>query len=123
MRIATMLGAAALVLAPLSLGCASGPKLPPKASPEEVQIFFPGTSPTESFKAMGTITEAASLATSDEELIAAARKRAAAMGADALIIRSIRRTTEGAVATDVQLEERKILEGIAIYYPAKHPKT
>ncbi|MBI4513343.1 MAG: hypothetical protein HY702_04455 [Gemmatimonadetes bacterium] len=87
-----------------------------------MQVFFPGTMPTEAFKALGTFTEAVSLATPDEELIALARKRAAEMGADALIIRSIRRTTEGQVATDLQLEQRKILDAMAVYYPAKHPK-
>lgn len=101
--------------------CASVPKLPPKESPEAVEVFYPGSYPSEPFKAIATLSEAAPLSASDESLIAAVRRRAAAMGADALLIRSIRRTTEGQAALDLNQEERKIVEAVAVYYPSKHP--
>jgi hypothetical protein len=106
----------------LAAGCASTPDLPPKESPEEVELYFPGSYPTEEYKVVATITERRSLGTDDDELIAAARARAARLGADALLIRALRRTTEGEVATDLSREEEKILEAIAVYYPSRHPQ-
>ncbi len=102
--------------------CASGPKLPPKDSSEDVELYFPGMFPTEEFKTLADFTESALLTVPDEQLIAKARSRAARLGADALLIRAIRLTTEGAAATDLQQEERKVLEAVAVYYPSRHPK-
>ncbi|MGH7545221.1 MAG: hypothetical protein ACREKI_03470 [Gemmatimonadota bacterium] len=101
--------------------CASVPKLPPKDSPEAVQVFYPGSYPTEEFKTIATLSESAPLSVPDESLIAAVRRQAASMGADAVLIRSIRRTTEGQAAVDLNQEERKIIEAVAVYYPSKHP--
>lgn len=106
----------------LWVGCASVPKLPPKASPQDVELYFPGTYPSEEFKAITTFSESGPLTASDEQLIAAARRRAARLGADALLIRSIRQTTEGTAATDLEREEEKILEAVAVYYPSRQPK-
>lgn len=102
--------------------CASVPKLPPKESPEEVEVYFPGSYPSQDFKALATISESQALSVSDDDLIEAARRQAARLGADALLIRSIRRTTEGEVSTDLNREEQKILEAIAVYYPSRHPQ-
>lgn len=104
----------------LALACASVPKLPPKASPDEVEVFYPGTMPTEEFKALATLQESDDLSVPDEELIARLRRRAAELGADALLIRAIRRTTEGEVGVDLNRPEEKIVEAVAVYYPARH---
>jgi hypothetical protein len=103
----------------LALACASVPKLPPKASPDEVEVFFPGTMPTEEFKALATLRESADLGVSDEVLIARLRRRAAELGADALLIRTIRRTAEGEVGVDLNRPDEKIVEAVAVYYPAR----
>jgi hypothetical protein len=101
--------------------CASVPKLPPKDSPEAVQVFYPGSYPTEAFKTIATLSESVSLSVPDEALIAEVRRQAASLGADAVLIRSIRRTTEGQQAVDLNQEERKIIEAVAVYYPSQHP--
>lgn len=111
------------VLSGLAWACASVPKLPPKESPEAVEVFYPGSYPTEEFKTLTILSESVALGVPDDQLVARVRQRAAELGADGLMIRSIRRTTEGQVAADLAQEERKILEAVAIYYPAKHPSA
>jgi hypothetical protein len=102
-------------------GCGSGVSLPP-VSPDDVEVFMVGSFPTESYKVMAQLTESMSLSTPDQEVIEAVKVRAAEMGADALIIDSLRRTTEGGIETDLRQEILKIIEARAIYFPARHPE-
>lgn len=102
-------------------GCGPGVELPP-VSPEEVDVFMPGLFPTESYKVLARITESMPLNTTDDEIIERAKAQAAEMGADALVIDSIRRTTEGGIETDLRQEQLKILEARAVYYPSQHPE-
>ena len=108
--------ASALVLA---AGCASTPKLPPKASPEEVRVYDPsiGQFPPDNYKTLAPIRVERPLGTEQGELIQALRAEAAKLGADAIIIRRIGRTTEGAVEPDLTREERAVAEALAIYFP------
>lgn len=101
--------------------CGGGVKLPPVA-PQDVQIFMPGTFPSESYKVMSRISESMPLNTPDNEIIDVARSAAAEVGADALLIDSIRRTTEGGIETDLRQEQLKIIEARAIYFPSRHPE-
>jgi type IV pilus biogenesis protein CpaD/CtpE len=108
--------ASALVLA---AGCASTPKLPPKASPEEVRVYDPsiGQFPPENYKAIGPIRVERPLGTAQSELILALRTEAAKLGADGIIIQRIGRTAEGAADPDLMRDERAVAEALAIYYP------
>lgn len=110
-----------MVLAAIVAGCGGGVKLPPVA-PEDVEVFLPGAYPTEEYKVIASITERAPIQTDDRDLIKMGKERAAKLGADGLIVSRIRSTAEGAVVTDVQREIEKILEGLAIYFPSKHPE-
>lgn len=101
--------------------CGSGVKLPPVA-PEDVEVFLPGTFPTESYKVMARFSESMPLNREDADLIAAVKAMAAEVGADALIIDAIRRTSEGGIDTDLRQEQLKIIEARAIYYPSRHPE-
>lgn len=102
-------------------GCGSGVKLPP-VSPDDVQVFMPGTFPSDEYKVLSKIQEAYSLDTSDSELIDRAKARAAELGADAILIDSIRLTSEGGIEMDLNQQQQKILEARAVYYPSKHPE-
>jgi len=108
--------ASALVLA---AGCASTPKLPPKASPEEVRVYDPsiGQFPPDNYKTLAPIRVERPLGTEQGELIQALRAEAARLGADAIIIRRIGRTTEGATDLDLTRDERAVAEALAIYFP------
>jgi hypothetical protein len=96
-------------------GCAAA-KLPPKASPEEVRVFMPNTGivPEEGYKVIGPVRADGPPATPDADIVAKMRANAAKLGADALIVNVIRRSTEG--ASGGGLDERKIGEGLAIYW-------
>ncbi|UCF18549.1 MAG: hypothetical protein JSU87_11435 [Gemmatimonadota bacterium] len=114
----------ALLMTVLAAGlaaCGGGVQLPAVA-PEQVEIFMPGSLPLEEYETLATIQEQGPLGIADQELIDRARARAAERGADALLILEIRQTTEGAVEMNLAQEQLKILEGRAIYYPAKHPE-
>jgi len=95
--------------------------LPPVA-PEDVEIFMPGSFPSESYKVMARLTESMPLNTSDDDIIDAVKAKAAEVGADALLIDAIRRTTEGGIETDLRQEQLKIIEARAIYFPSRHPE-
>ena len=101
--------------------CGGGVTLPPVA-PQDVEIFMPGAFPSESYKVMARLTESMPLNTSDDEIIEVARGAAAEVGADALLIDAIRRTTEGGIETDLRQEQLKIIEARAIYFPSRHPE-
>ncbi len=81
-----------------------------------------GAFPTEGYRVMARLAESMDLNTPDEEMIEVVKVKAAEMGADALIIDSLRRTTEGGVETDLRQEQRKIIEARAVYFPARHPE-
>ncbi len=102
-------------------GCGSGVTLPAVA-PEEVEIFMPGAFPVEDYKVLSRLEADVPLSASDQDLIDQARARAAGLGADALVIQSIRRTTEGGIELNLEQEQRKVLVGLAVYYPSKHPE-
>ncbi len=109
-----------LALAVPLAGCSSSLSLPP-VEPEAVELFYPGSAPAEDYKVLARITQEVALDTDDQKLIQQAQARAAELGADALIISSIRTNTEGAVSTDLDFEPRKIIEALAIYFPSRHP--
>lgn len=103
-------------------GCGGGVSLP-AVSPTDVEVFDVGWFPTEGYRVIARLTESMTLSTPDEEIIEVLKVKAAEMGADALIIDSIRPTTEGRVETDSHEEQQKIIEARAVYFPARHPET
>jgi len=114
---------AALALVPVLAAlwsCASAPKLPPKAGPDEVAVYDPnvGQYPPEGYKAIGSIRVERPLGTSQAELILALRTEAAKLGADGIIIESITRSTEGTIDGDLSRDPTVIATARAIYYPA-----
>lgn len=111
----------AVVLVAGALACGGGVTLPP-VQPEDVEIFMPGVAPMEDYEVLARIEDDASLDTPDQELIDRAKARAAQLGADAVLITSIRQTTEGQIDTDLSREQRKIIEALAVYFPAQHPE-
>lgn len=102
-------------------GCGSAVQLPP-VEPEQVEIFMPGSFPTEDYEVIARISESVDLNTPDREVIDMAQERAAELGADALVIQAIRRTSEGEVEMNLQQEQQKIIEALAVYYPSRHPE-
>ena len=111
----------AVVMSVGLLACGGGVTLPPVA-PQDVEVFYPGQMPSETYEVMARIQEDRPLQTDDDVLIDAARAQAAQMGADALVVTSIRRTTEGQIETDLGREQMKILEALAVYFPSRHPE-
>ena len=109
------------VLAAGLAGCGSGVQLPP-VEPDQVEVFMPGSFPTEDIKVISRIEEAVDLSTPDREVIEIAKERAAQVGADAVVITSIRRTSEGQVELNLEQEQQKILEAMAVYFPSRHPE-
>ena len=106
-----------LVLMALIAGCASAPKLAPKASPEDVQVFYPnsGVNPPADYKVYGPLKIVRPLSTTDAAIVAELRAEAARVGADGIIIQQIRRGSEGSTSGNVQ-DDRKIGEALAIYW-------
>lgn len=111
-----------LVILALAFGlvaCAGGPDLPPKSGPEEVELIDPrlGQQPDEGYKTIGPIEVSAPLGTPQSELTTMLRARAAELGADAVIFKSIRQNTEGEIRVTAGEEEELIATGTAIYWP------
>lgn len=102
-------------------GCGSGVQLPP-VQPDDVEVFMPGSFPMEEYKIIARISESVDLNTPDSEVIDMAQERAAELGADALVITAIRRTSEGQIEMNLQQEQQKIIEALAVYYPSRHPE-
>lgn len=119
MRYLTALFVAVLVAG--AVGCGPRVQLPPVA-PEVVEVFLPGSYPEEQYKTLREIVTQVPLNVSDAELIDRARAQAAEIGADALVISGIRRTTEGEIELNLQQEQVKILQALAVYYPSRHPE-
>jgi len=101
--------------------CGSKVNLPP-VSPEDVEVYLPGTLPTESFKVMSQFEEAFELNAPDTAVVNAAKEWAAEQGADAVLIDAIRRTTEGEVQYDITRPQEKIVIARSIYFPSRHPE-
>lgn len=112
---------AALGLA-LLVGCASAPALPPKAGPEEVELYNPnaGQFPPEGYRTIGPVEAQLPLGSSTQDLMMALRAEGARLGADAVILREIRQSTEGSVAASGR-EEMVIATGLAVYWPEPTP--
>jgi hypothetical protein len=59
----------------------------------------------------------------ERDMVTEARQQAADLGADALIIRSLRTTQSGGGLAETNASrDRKILEALAVYYPSRHPE-
>jgi hypothetical protein len=111
-----------LVLAAILAGCAAATPRPPKAGPEEVRFYNPNAAqhPPAGYRTIGPIRVERPMGTADAELYLALRAEAARLGADAVILRSVRRSTEGD-ASMIGRDERVIAEGIAVYWPDPQP--
>lgn len=96
-------------------------ELPP-VQPESVMLYYPGRMPDGNFKVLARLDETGPESMTDQELVDRVRARAADLGADALIIDTIRTTTEGQVNLDTNQPTEKIIEARAIYFPSKHPE-
>jgi hypothetical protein len=120
MKYLTALFAAAVMVGLAS--CGSGVSLPP-VSPDDVEVFMVGSFPMEGYRVMARLSETMHLNTPDEEIIEAVKVRAAEMGADALIIDSLRQITDR-IETDPSVEQHgtKIIEARAVYFPGRHPE-
>ena len=110
-----------LVLAACSSG---GPKVTlPPVEPQDVEIFFPGDFPEQDYRTLKLIEIQDMISADDREMVMKARQTAADLGADALIIRSLRTTTAGGGLADANASrDRKVLEALAVYYPSAHPE-
>lgn len=111
----------AVVLTASVLACGGGVQLPP-VQPQDVEVFMPGQPPSERYEVLARIQEDVSLDTPDQQLIDRAQAEAAELGADALVITAIRRTTEGQIETNLGQEQMKIIEALAVYFPSRHPE-
>ncbi len=109
-----------LALAVPLAGCSPSLSLP-SVEPEAVEVFYPGSAPAEDYKVLARIDEEAPIDADYQELVERAQARAAKLGADALIISSIRTNTEGTVSTNLDFEPKKIIEALAVYFPSRHP--
>ncbi len=95
----------------------------PPVEPQNVEVFFPGDFPSEKYETLKSIQLEDMISVDDREMVTKARQMAADLGADALIIRSLRTTQSGAGLADANASrDKKILEALAVYYPAKHPE-
>ena len=94
----------------------------PAVQPESVTLYYPGRMPDDNFKVLARLDETGPETMTDQELVDRVRARAADLGADALIIDTIRTTTEGQVNLDTNQPTEKIIEARAIYFPSKHPE-
>ncbi|HUH12431.1 MAG TPA: hypothetical protein VMK65_04955 [Longimicrobiales bacterium] len=102
----------------LLAACASAPALPPKAGPEEVELYNinAGQFPPTGYKSIGPVEAQLPLGASNAALMMELRSEAARLGADAVILRNIRNSTEGAAMASSR-DEMVIAEGLAIYWP------
>ncbi|HLU24250.1 MAG TPA: hypothetical protein VKZ58_00895 [Longimicrobiales bacterium] len=121
-RVIALIPVAALLV---SAACASAPRLPPKESPDEVQLYDPqaGHYPEPGYKTIGPVKVEMPLGTSVPDLLLKLREEAAKLGADAVILQRVRTSTEGAVTFDMNRQDLMIAEGLAIYYPRPETQT
>ena len=102
----------------LLAACASAPARPPKAGPEEVDLYNPnaGQFPPEGYRTIGPVEAQLPLGSSTADLMVALRAEGARLGADAVILRSVRNSTEGTSGASSR-DEMIIAEGLAVYWP------
>ncbi len=98
--------------------CAGGPALPPKAGPEEVEVINQGQQPREGFRTLGPISVSRPMGTEVEDVIMEIRRQAARMGADAIVIQTIGRTSEDQ-SRNFEQDQQIIVTALAIYYPVE----
>jgi hypothetical protein len=103
--------------------CASAPTLPAKAGPEEVDFYNPdaGTTPPAGYETISEVRVEVDPGTQPSEIHMALRAEAARLGADAIIMRSIRSNAEGQVGIDMNRPEKLIGLAFAIYWPGGKP--
>ncbi len=90
---------AAVVLVAVTVACGGGTNVTfPAVSPEDVEVIPQGQTPSQEFVRMKEITVTKEDTPTSDLLIAEARAQAAAMGADALLIESIRRDPHDKIA-------------------------
>jgi uncharacterized protein YbjQ (UPF0145 family) len=106
------------LLALLVSACATGPRLAPKAGPEEVELIDPqlGQTAEAGYRTIGPVRVEQPLGTARADMLIALRAAAARLGADAVILQRVRSTTEGEVGLSGR-QEMLIAEGLAIYWP------
>ncbi|HSG82660.1 MAG TPA: hypothetical protein VLC48_10440, partial [Gemmatimonadota bacterium] len=105
-----------------AMACAAGgPKVTlPAVQPEDVEMFYPGDYPSEKYEVLKRIEIQDILSAQDQDMVMAARQQAADIGADALLIQSMRTTQSGSGLGDADpSRDRKILEALAVYYPSR----
>lgn len=103
--------------------CASAPSLPAKAGPEEVDFYNPnaGLNPPAGYETISPIQVEADVGTANEEIYRMLRTEAARLGADAIILDSVRSNAEGQVGIDLNRPEKLIGRALAIYWPGGKP--
>jgi len=114
---------ALVFFAGLLTACAGSVNLPPKAGPEEVRLINPrvGQAVPDGYRTIGPVTAELPLGTPNQQVMTALLTRAAQLGADAVILQSVGSSTEGQITGGVDREERIIVRGLAIYFPAPDP--
>lgn len=110
-----------LVLVGLIGACVSTPDLPPKAGPEEVELYDPnmGQYPDPGYESIGPVNAELPLGSPIPDLMTQLRAEAAELGADGVILQSVNQSTQGEMNSGASREEFIIARGLAIYYPAE----
>ncbi len=123
MRHFSALIAVTLVAASVACG-AGGPKVTlPAVAPQDVEVYMPGEFPAEDYEVLKRIQVRELISVDERDMVADARQQAADLGADGLIIRSLRTTQAGGGLEQTNASrDRKILEALAVYYPSRHPE-
>ena len=125
-RYRTMKYFSALFAVVLGLAACSGTSTKvtlPAVEPRDVELFMPGDYPSEKYEVLKRIELQEMVSADEREMVLDARQQAADLGADALIIQSLRTTQSGGGLAETNASrDKKILEALAVYYPAKHPE-
>ena len=109
MKRAMLMAAGVTLLA----ACASGPNLPPKAGPEEVEMYAFNQTPPPGYQVIGTIEGHLHPGATRADLLMELRREAAKLGADAVIVLGIQERRESTSGGD----EMAVARGRAIYWP------
>ena len=106
---------AAMVAGFVACGGAVSSQTLPAVSPEAVEVIPQGQKPSDDYETLKRISYNDPGTVTSDVLIARAREEAAALGADALLIKSVRRDPSAH-------NPRIYLLAEAIYYPSRHPE-
>jgi hypothetical protein len=119
-----VLALCALALIAGLVACSSAAKVTlPAVEPSEVEVFMPEQYPDEDYKILKTVTITDIISADDRDMVVAAREQAAQLGADALLIKSLRMTSAGVGLEEANASrDQKILEALAVYFPSRHPE-